>query len=56
MHINLYDKFNDSNKISSASLILNLWIEMTNSKLYSQRNDQTLVISLIKQRLSLDTP
>ena len=54
--IYLYSKFKDLNKIPSTQLISNLWIEMTNCKWYSQRNDQTLVISPIEQWLSLDIP
>ena len=53
---NLYGKFQDPNKIPNARLILNLWIEKDYCKWYSERIDQTLVISPVKQRLSLDTP
>jgi len=42
--IYLYGKFKDLNKIPSTPLIPNLWIEMTNYKWYSQRNDQTMVV------------
>ena len=55
MSSNPYWQIKDPNKIPSTTLIPNLWTEKINYKWYSQCNDQTLVISSVKQQLSLDT-